>query len=29
MGGDITVKSIFGKGTAFFIELKTKVKVLK
>jgi len=29
MGGDITVKSIFGKGTTFFIELKTKVKVLK
>lgn len=29
MGGDITVKSIFGKGTTFTIELKTKVKILK
>ena len=29
MGGDITVESEFGKGTTFFIELNTKVKVLK
>ena len=29
MGGDITVKSIYGKGTTFFIEIKTKVKILK
>ena len=29
MGGDITVKSIYGKGTTFFIEIKTKVKIPK
>ncbi len=29
LGGDIHVKSEFGKGTSFFIELKTKVKVFK
>ena len=29
MGGDITVKSIYGKGTTFFIVIKTKVKIPK
>ena len=29
MGGDITVKSQFGKGTSFFIEFRTKAQVLK
>lgn len=29
MGGDITVKSQFKKGTSFFISLKVNIKVLK
>ena len=29
MGGDIQVKSEFGKGTSFFIEFRTKAQVLK
>ena len=29
MGGDIQVKSEFGKGTSFFIEFRTKALVLK
>jgi len=29
MGGDITVKSQFGKGTTFYISLKVETKVLK
>ena len=29
MGGDITVKSVFGKGTSFTISLKVNFKVLK
>ena len=28
MGGDITVKSKFGKGTTFYISLKVETKVL-
>ena len=29
MGGDITVKSEFGKGTTFSISLKVETKILK
>ena len=29
MGGDITVKSEFGKGTTFYISLKVETKILK
>ena len=29
MGGDITVKSIFGKGTCFNISVKVSFRVLK
>ena len=29
MGGDITVKSIFGKGTSFTISVKVNFRVLK
>ena len=29
MGGDITVKSQFGKGTSFYISVKVGIKILK
>ena len=29
MGGDIWVESVFGKGTSFFIEFKTRAQVSK
>ena len=29
MGGDIWVESVFGKGTSFFIEFRTRAQVSK